>query len=1027
MKRVRSIPRRGLLSSALLLALAPAVSAQDAAPPPDEETSVSQAPGPQSEDEARTLDAVVVTGIRGSFISSMNLKRDAQGVVDGIVAEDIGKFPDTNLAESLQRISGVSIDRSMGEGSRVTVRGVGPDFNLVLLNGRQMPASSIEATNASNSRAFDFANLAAESISEVEVYKTSRAATPTGGIGATINIKTARPLDNPGFLANIGVKGVHDTTASNLPDSLQGDDLTGEVSGIFSNTFADGKFGIALSGSYQERDFGYNEASVGGGWYAFPGGEGPLANAGSAANATNPPGPGDVYSIPQNLIYAVNGVQRQRTNGQATLQWAPTDRITTTLDYTYAENKIQARRHELSTWFNQAASETSWTDGPIAAPTSYTEYAGCFNPVTGQSTASDAANVCPAGFEPRWGDLAMAGSFNATRNENKSLGFNVAWEVTDALDLEFDYHSSSAESGADSPYGSNNVIGTAAFARGVTNVDFSGDFPVLSVLLPPGMDRVGADQMMVTGSSFRNSYMKSDVDQAQLRGSFDFADYSRLDFGVSTTEVQNRTAYAFTQRDDWGGFGNGAADYADDLWIPDDISGYFDQFGGSGDAFGQFFLFDFERLREAAIAARGGDEAAYLPPPGFSTDRRTTEKSKSAFVQWSDTFDLSMPLNVAVGVRYEETDVTSSALVPIATGLLWTGNNEFSVQFGEPDFTTLRGKYEYWLPSVDLSLEVTDSVLLRGSYGHSIGRPQWNHIQGGQTLDSFAAYEGGTGSQGDPGLKPLESKNFDLSFEWYYGEGSYLSVGYFRKDIDNYIGTSVIEISPFDLRTPVGGEYFNEAIANGCAEGSADFRGCVRNYIFENYAGTPGVVQTGIGPDGQPQGTIAGQPGDPLAVFRVSVPVNKESSQLDGWELNVQHMFGDTGFGMSANYTIVDSDLTYDDYDLGDQFALVGLSDSANLVAFYDKGPWQVRAAYNWRDEFLSSTYDSWRPNPVYVEAYGQLDLSIGYQVSERFSVQAEAINLTDETTRSHGRHDRQVFYATQTGPRYMLGFRYRF
>src|SRR3546814_3801933 len=87
-------------------------------------------------------------------------------------------------------------------------------------------------------------------------------------------IKTARPLDNPGFLANVGVKGVHDTTASNLPDSMQGDDLTGEISGIFSNTFADGKFGIALSGSYQERDFGYNEASVGGGWYAFPGGEG---------------------------------------------------------------------------------------------------------------------------------------------------------------------------------------------------------------------------------------------------------------------------------------------------------------------------------------------------------------------------------------------------------------------------------------------------------------------------------------------------------------------------------------------------------------------------------------------------------------------------------------------------------------------------------------------------------------------------------------------------------------------------------
>src|SRR5690606_36854865 len=101
----------------------------------------------------------------------------------------------------------------------------------------------------------------------------------------------------------------------------------------------------------------------------------------------------------------------------------------------------------------------------------------------------------------------MAGSYNATRNENNSLGFNVAWDVNDALDLELEYHSSSAESGGDGPDGSNNVIGTAAFVRGVTSVDFSGDFPVLLVLLSPGMDRVVADQMMVTGSSFRNSYI----------------------------------------------------------------------------------------------------------------------------------------------------------------------------------------------------------------------------------------------------------------------------------------------------------------------------------------------------------------------------------------------------------------------------------------------------------------------------------------------------------------------------------------
>ena len=120
--------------------------------------------------------AIVVTGIRASLKSSLNIKKTGIGVIDAISAEDIGKFPDTNLAESLQRITGVSIDRSNGEGQFVTVRGFGPDYNLVLLNGRQMPASSLGGSSgAPASRSFDFANLASEGIAGVEVYKSGRA------------------------------------------------------------------------------------------------------------------------------------------------------------------------------------------------------------------------------------------------------------------------------------------------------------------------------------------------------------------------------------------------------------------------------------------------------------------------------------------------------------------------------------------------------------------------------------------------------------------------------------------------------------------------------------------------------------------------------------------------------------------------------------------------------------------------------------------------------------------------------------
>src|SRR5688572_23403748 len=155
------------------------------------------------------LEEVVVTGLRGSLKASMETKRDAIGVVDSINAEDIGKFPDTNLAESLQRITGVSIDRRNGEGALVTARGFGPAFNLVTLNGRQMPGAdaygdgnSIISGQGAGNRSFNFANLSSESISAVQVYKTGRADIATGGIGAVVDIKTARPLDSDGIVFN---------------------------------------------------------------------------------------------------------------------------------------------------------------------------------------------------------------------------------------------------------------------------------------------------------------------------------------------------------------------------------------------------------------------------------------------------------------------------------------------------------------------------------------------------------------------------------------------------------------------------------------------------------------------------------------------------------------------------------------------------------------------------------------------------------------------------------------------------------
>ena len=948
------------------------------------------------------IEEVVVTGIRGSLTSSMNLKRDAQGVLDGIVAEDIGKFPDTNLAESLQRISGVSIDRSsIGEGQRVTVRGVGPDFNLVLLNGRQMPTSRLEDTVASNSRAFDFANLASEAVAGIEVYKTSRANAPTGGIGATINIKTARPLENPGLRTSFGVKGVIDDSGQNLPDHLKGDEITPEVSGIYSQTFADDKFGVSLSASYQERNSGFNQAAVGNGWRPFAGDENnwgtiPQPGQPGSERITNRPDATDTYSVPQNLGYSVNGIERKRTNGQLALQWRPVDSLTATLDYTYSENKIQTERNELSVWFNFGPSTSTWSDGPVAGPLVYTE-------------------LIPAANS----DLSMGGAKFASKNENNSLGFNLAWEVSDRLGFQLDYHDSSAESGADSPYGSNSVLGVAAFVRGDTTADFRGDFPVISVTLPAGMAGVSPSAMTVTGSAFRDGYAKMDIEQTQLSGNFDFTDSSRLDFGVALTEMNNRTAFSTVQNDTWGSdVAFDPAAFPDDVWRADTIRQYFDQIGGSGNAnlFNNFFTFDFDRARNIAAGLRGEDR--FTAAPAFTTDRRVKEESQSAFVQFSQSFDTAMPIQAAVGVRYEQTDVTSSALVPSPTAISWASDNELNVVIpaGASAFTTLEGDYDYVLPNVDFAVGITDTIKFRAGWGKTIGRPGWGDIQGGQVLDPLVRVDGGTGSQGNPALQPLESTNIDLSLEWYYAEGSYASVGFFRKDIDNYVGVTQITEQPFDLHTPIGGALYNEAVAAACADRSTT---CIRNWIFTNRPNAPGVNAVAR--------TITGQAGDPIANFRITVPANQTSETLDGFEFNIQHMFGASGFGVAANYTLVDSGLTYNNQLRNQQFALEGLSDAANVVAFYENFGWGVRLAYNWRDEFLSSRFDGAGASPNYVEEYGQFDLNVSYQWGDNLTLQAEAINLTDEIQRIHGRTTTQALFVTQTGPRYMIGARYKF
>jgi len=974
------------------------------------------------------IEEIVTVGIRGSLQSSMIQKRDAQGVSDGIISEDIGKFPDTNLAESMQRITGVSIDRAaIGEGSRVTVRGVGPDFNLVTLNGRQMPGTTIEANNSSDSRSFDFANLASEAVSAINVYKTSQARLPSGGMGATIDIKTARPFDSPDMVLSLGAKAVLDDSVEN------GDDVTPELSGIFSNTFADGKFGVAVSASYQERNLGYNQASISGGWRTNFGetccGWGNLPAEGDSGTTTENR-PTGLYMTPQNISYTFNDVQRERTNGQLILQFAPTDTVTATVDYTYAENEIMTQDAELSAWNGGSPTIiSSFTDSDVAVPTEFSIVLDPNDPLNGDPTGDFGGNTSNFGVN----------------HELNSVGLNIAWDPTDNLSLALDFHSSESESGPAGKWGTSNDVGFFGFYRGTTGINNSRDLPVFTAELQPGTTGADVSQAEVTGSSFRTSTSTNEVEELRLSGSFFFDDdaYS-LDFGVMATDVDNQSTFGRVEDPTWGGSvgGGSAADYPDDLFSVDGLRQYFSGVPGANDPdlFPEFIrVTSFDRAIETAASIAPGDR---WEAPGSdltasnvqgATDKRTTEETIAAYFQFNASFEIGdKPANFSAGVRWEQTDVESQALVPIYTDILWASENEFSLVDQGKGFTKLEGDYDYVLPSLDFNVELTEDVILRFGYSETIGRPGWDDIQGGQTLDVIREASG-NGTQGDPGLLPLESENIDLSVEWYYGDGSYLSVAYFQKDIDNYIVNSTITGTPFNLAHPFGGALYVEAEAALIAAGDLVNNNSIRQWIFENRADNAAVTVGPPNASGDLTGTIAGVAGDELAVFDISVPSNATTESVDGWEIALQHFFGDTGFGVSANYTMVDTDNDFDNELVNagggvvDQFVLEGISDSANLIGFFENEKWSVRLAYNWRDEYLTNPRFNGQPNPEYVDDYGQWDGNVSYNVNDQLTITVEGINITDEYTRSYVRAPNATGFLTTTGARYMIGARYDF
>lgn len=993
---------------------------------------------------AQDVEEVLVTGVRASLERSMDVKRSSAGVVDAISSEDIGKFPDTNLAESLQRITGVSISRQNGEGSEVTVRGFGPDNNMVTLNGRTMPTGTTygggsgadASTRAGGSRAFNFANLASEGISGVEVYKTSKANVATGGIGATINVKTTRPLSNPGLKGSFGVKALHDTT------NRAGDDVTPELSGLLSWTDDSEVFGAALSISSQKRDSGTAGITVNN-WNIGVWGEDDLYNNSNAAVYENAPAAGQLYARPNDFRYTYADFERERLNSQLTLQYRPAENVLATVDYTYAKNDITEQRAEVGNWIQNGSnvSKVVFDNSRIKTPLSVTEYYG--------------GGTVDVGFENQ---------FRKQQNTLESIGVNLEFQVSDEFKVVFDAHDSTLESLPKAPGGAGEIaMGMGApFVTGKT-LNFDKSIPTYSydTTIPNNeltTEHVGSSMLRLRGAGSVN-----DVTQIKLDGAFAFESGGSFDFGIESrnSEMSSyQTAELNQALGDWGIANPG--EFADSGLLKQvDLRSIFKDFSlGDSPVIG--FQGNAAELTAYALASTNPDGSLRYPDAYYGVNpinnRDVVEEDVlGAYVQFGFEGELAgFPVGVLAGVRYEKTDVTSRGYITAINYLEWQDNNDFSPSH-DPSRTQVevqKSSYDNLLPSLDVKVDLRDDLILRGAFSNTIARAGYNDLRVspnnfGTTGSTYNGYQP-TAAIGSPSLLPLESKNFDLSLEYYYDDTSYVSVGLFDKRVTNFIGTSQERRTFFEIQDQTSGDSprIQAAVAEldqlGLSTDDSNLHAMVvlqanrtEALAALNDAGNP------IFPTGEYQGTaeqqkflgerrgwnVGTEADDPEMVFLTSVPVNDKEAKLYGAEFAVQHFFGETGFGILANYTLVRGDVGFDNNGLPTetQFALTGLSDTANLVLMYENYGFQARLAYNWRDEFLAETNQGASRNPRYVEDYSQIDLSVSYDFTENLVVTAEAINLTGEDSREYNRNSRMIRFANELGARYALGVRYSF
>lgn len=961
----------------------------------------------QQLDRDEPIEEILVTGIRPSLQNALAEKRQADNLVELIMAEDIGKLPDQNLAEVLENVTGIQITREAGVGTGVQIRGT--NANRTEINGVSTVGSGAGRSG------IDFEDVSAAIIAAVEVTKAPDAGTIEGSVGGTINLRTLRPLD---LRQSLAVLRVQNEDSSLTTDS----GLFPRISGTWGDRWQadNGDWGLVISASHSQQDVSAFRPRTDR--------DNSVASDSGAASAQS------FHFLPiQFLLQDYDNFEYTTTNISGTLEWAPHDGLRLYADLVIND---QERLQESSRM--QASGVSSLKDASV--PTAFERVD--FGSLGGRDLGSiQAALTGVIGVDASVDDddpnLRFSGDTGSRITESQMLRLGGDWQIHPLLSARLEYSSSTSDTTSPSlnttlnfinpnvpedPGGANDNstpfrydLRGGALTWGVA-FDETGA-PTVAQLLDPA--NVVLRDVNVGRDIAENSETALVAD---FHYNLDMGGITSVEFGYRYNNTSSLNNDIRSNR----GLRSLSDSPSGDLFASVLVRGpdNFDAADGRALAVRNFLLIDPElaisdpdrvlRVLNDAITAHGGTRSISQPT---STSAAFFDISETTHALWGQANFESGIWRGNFGLRFVQTDVES------------VGNSVLNDMVTR---TTNKGDYSFALPRLNLVAELRDDVNLRAAYAVDIRRPDFDDLS---TSFSYSTSPNPPVAIGNPGLEPEEVTSFDLALEWYFAPGSVASIGYFNKKRTNLHVTQ--QDDPFE--DPDTGY---RDLTDPC-EGGGVFNPIADPNVFAPTGTQPGICV--------PSSTTINDPG--------------ETAQT-GYELAFQYDLAGfeeqlgwaSGFGVVANYTIqefsgglaVDSSTSRASAvfalsagiplnDEGEPTAvsarqsLIDLSETSyNLTLYYEKHGVSARMRYTWREAYRSTDFGSTSSFPwgfpVVQGDRGQLNASVNYDVNDSLGIGLEIINLTESKVEQHCINEGALLcYQGLTDRRTTIGASYRF